>query len=234
MGDRMVVGQRLGVPAARLRRQGRRAAMAGMGIGAMALCWPRSARCGPREDFFKGIELDRPDMVRAALAAGLDPNTVDDRGRVGLLLAMRDGCFEAAEVLAAAAGVDVDRASPQGETALMLAALRGHLAWMERLVARGAAVQRTGWSALHYAASGPQPKAVDWLLRRGAQVDAPSPNGSTALMMAAGYGAIDSVELLLSRGADASLRNQAGATAADFARRAGREEVARRLERAVR
>jgi ankyrin repeat protein len=192
------------------------------------------ARCGPREDFFKGIELDRPAMVRAALAAGVDPNAADERGRVGLLLAMRDGCFEAAEALLAAPGLDVDRVSPQGETALMMAALRGYTQWLERLVARGAAVNRDGWTPLHYAASGPEPKAVQWLLERGARVDAASPNGSTALMMAAGYGAMDGVALLLARGADAQLRNRAGASASDFARRAGRDELALRLERAVR
>lgn len=196
----------------------------------MAVLWPRLGAAGPREDLLKGIELDRPAMVSAALAAGADPNTADERGRVGLLLAMRDGCLEAAEVLLAAPGIDIDRPSAQGETALMLAALRGHLAWMERLVARGAAVERPGWTALHYAASGPEPKAVEWLLRRGAQVDARSPNGSTPLMMAAGYGAIDAVDLLLARGADASLRNQPGASASDLARRAGREELARKLE----
>jgi ankyrin repeat protein len=213
----------------------RRAALALLGSGAIiAALWPSAARSGPREDFFKGIELDRPTMVRSALAAGVDPNAADVQGRAGLLLAMRDGCFEAAEVLLGAAGLDIDRASPQGETALMLAALRGHLAWMERLVARGAAVQRSGWSPLHYAASGPEPKAVQWLLERGALVDARSPNGSTPLMMAAGYGAIDGVDLLLARGADAAVRNQAGAAAADFARRAGRDELARRIERAVR
>lgn len=205
-----------------------------MALAALAMGLPVGAQAGPREDFFKGIELDRPGLVRSALAAGVDPNSADESGRVGLLLAMREGSFEAAEALLAAPGIEVDRASVQGETALMMAALRGHLDWVERLAARGAVINRPGWTPLHYAASGPEPKAVALLLDRGARADARSPNGTTPLMMSAGYGAIDGVELLLSRGADAAARNHAGLSAADFARRAGRESLAARLERAVR
>jgi hypothetical protein len=51
-------------------------------------------------------------------------------------------------------------------------------------------------------------------------------------MMAAGYGAEASVELLLARGADRKLRNDLGLTAADFAQRAGRDALAKRLSQA--
>jgi hypothetical protein len=217
----------------RARRAAKRQAFLSL-LLMLPLAWPQTVRADARDDFFKGIELDRPGLVRAALAAGLDPNTADDRGRTGLQLALRDGSFEVAELLLTARGIDVDRASVNGETPLMLAALRGHLRWMERLAERGASINRPGWAPLHYAASGPEPKAVSWLLDRGAQLEARSPNGTTALMMAAGYGAIDAVEVLLTRGAEATPRNQAGLTAADFARRAGRDAVASRLERAVR
>jgi len=49
-------------------------------------------------------------------------------------------------------------------------------------------------------------------------------------MMAARYGDEGSVAVLLERGADATLRNQLDLSAADFARAAGREPLARRLE----
>ena len=120
-------------------------------------------------------------------------------------------------------------ANANGETPLMMAALRGQLAWCQRLVARGVPVDRGGWTPLHYAASGPDPQVVGWLLDRGAKLEARSPNGSTPLMMAAGYGSESSVEVLLARGADPKLRNDPGLTAADFAQRAGREALARRL-----
>jgi uncharacterized protein len=85
---------------------------------------------------------------------------------------------------------------------------------------------------LHYAASGPEPKLLAWLLDQGAAIDAPSPNRTTALMMAARYGAIDGADLLLARGANARLRNDRELSAADFARMAGREALAARLEAA--
>lgn len=222
-------------PGHRARRR-RLAAVAAIGAigGIGALSVAGTALAGPRQDFFKGIELDRAGMVRSALEAGFDPNTSDERGQVGLILALRDGSFEAAELLVAHKGVDIDRANAAGETPLMMAALRGHLEWVKRLVERGAAVNRSGWTPLHYGASGPEPKVLAWLLERGAALEARSANGTTALMMAAGYGAIDGADLLLARGADAGARNTPGLTAADFARRAGRDALARRLDAAVR
>ena len=78
------------------------------------------------------------------------------------------------------------------------------------------------------------PRVVTLLLDRGANIDAPSPNRSTALMMAARYGPEDAAELLLQRGANAKLRNDLQLSAADFARAAGREQLALRLEAAAR
>jgi hypothetical protein len=90
-------------------------------------------------------------------------------------------------------------------------------------------VNKPGWSPLHYAATGPDPKIVELLLDRGAVVDADSPNRSTPLMMAARYGKEGSVKLLLARGADPKRTNDLNQTAADFARSAGRESLAAQL-----
>ena len=53
-------------------------------------------------------------------------------------------------------------------------------------------------------------------------------------MMAARYGPQDSADLLLVRGADPKARNDLGLGAADFARSAGHEALAARLEAAER
>ena len=214
----------------RLLRNGWRAAQLGMAASLL----PRPARAGDAEDFFKAIEFDNARSLRRLLESGFDPNTADESGQVALFLAMRDGCFAVAAALFARPDIKVDQPNAKGETALMMAALRGHLDWLPRLIERGAAVNRAGWTPLHYAASGAEPKAISLLLERGAAIDALSPNNTTALMMAAGYGAIDGATLLLARGADARLRNAAGLSAADFARRAGRDALAGQLLRAVR
>lgn len=197
-------------------------------LSATAVC------AGVREDFFKAIELDRVSLLRPLLESGVDPNTADERGNTGLLIAVREGSFEVAAALLAAPRIEVDKANAAGETPLMMAALRGHLDWANRLIARGAAINRSGWTPLHYAASGPEPKLLTMLLERGADVEALSMNGTTPLMMAAGYGAVDGADLLLAKGADPRRRNERGLSAVDFARRAGRDALVLRLEAAVR
>lgn len=192
------------------------------------------ARAGAYEDFFKAVGGDDAGAVERLLQRGFDANSLDEQGQPGLLLVFRDGSFRVAEVLLAQRSLLVDAANASGETALMMAALKGHTPWVRRLLDRGAAIERPGWTPLHYAATGPDPAAVALLLERGARVDARSPNDSTPLMMAARYGSEESVKLLLARGADPRLRNQREMTAADFARSVGRESLAQQLERAAR
>lgn len=189
-----------------------------------------SAAAGPKEDLFHAVEVDAANVVQTLLSQGLDPNVRDDKGQVALFLALRGESRQVTALLLAQPAVDVDAVNADGETPLMMAALRGDLTSARQLLARGAAVQREGWTPLHYAATGPEPRMVSLLLDRGASVDALSPNGSTPLMMAARYGAMDSADLLLARGADAGRVNERQLTAADFARAAGREELATRLQ----
>ena len=195
-----------------------------------------SARAGAYEDYFKAVNLNDATVLQGLLARGFDPNSRDEKGQTALYLALREGAFKVAEVLLAHPEVRQDLQNSAGESALMMAALKGRLDWVKRLLDRGArmeGVEPQAWTALHYAASGPEPQTVQLLLARGAKANARSPNGSTPLMMAARYGAEPSADLLLQQGADARLKNDAALTAADFARMAGREALARRLAQAA-
>lgn len=192
------------------------------------------ASAGSYEDYFRALKIDNAGAVSDLLARGFDPNSPDEKGQTGLHLAIRDGSPKVAAVLLSHPSVRVDAPNANDETALMLAALKGNVDAAQRLLDRGAAVNRPGWTPLHYAATGPEPRLVALLLERGALVDAPSPNGSTALMMAARYGSDDSALMLLAKGASTSVRNQKDMNAADFARSVGRDKLAAKLVTAPR
>ena len=188
-----------------------------------------SVYAGSYDDFFVAVKRNDGRTVGALLERGFDPNTRDPQGQVALILALKAENLAVAEALLASPATQVGLVNPLGESALMMAALRGQLVWCQRLLSRGAPINKAGWSPLHYAAVGPEPRVVQLLLDRGAVVDAEAPNRSTPLMMAARYGKEDSVRLLLARGADPKRINDANMSAADFARGAGREALAAEL-----
>lgn len=189
-----------------------------------------TSMAGAFDDFFRAVRADNPGPVSELLQRGFDPNAHDESGQSALTLAVREGSDRVIEVLLKSPQTDINARNYAGETALMLAALKGQLDLVRQLIARGAAVQQDGWNPLHYAATGPEPQVIDLLLERGATLEARSPNGTTALMMAARYGSEQSVTLLLAHQASTETRNDRGMNAADFARSVGRESLAKRLE----
>ena len=203
---------------------------------ALVACFS-AAKAGAYDDFFKAISFDDAPRVEALLLRGFDPNARDERGQTGLYLSLREASFKSTALLLARPDLRLDLRNAEGETALMMAALKGQLVWVRILLDRGArvdAIEPGSWTALHYAACGPEPRIVPLLLAQGAPIDARSPNGSTALMMAARYGPEGAVDALLRQGADPSLRNDLGLTAAEFARQGGREKLADKLGQAQR
>lgn len=192
------------------------------------------AQAGSYEDFFTAIARDDAAVVQGLLQRGFDPNTRDPGGQHGLYLALRTPAPKVTQVLIDWPRVDLDARSPQDETPLMMATLKGHTDFALKLIERGADVNKPGWTPLHYAATSGQLLLLQVLLDKHAYIDAESPNGSTPLMMAAMYGTPAAVKLLLEAGADARLKNKIGLTAIDFAQRANRREVAEMIGAAIR
>ena len=180
--------------------------------------------------FFRAVNTDNADGVASALARGFDPNALDEHGQPALILALQLESVKVAKVLMDAKGVQIDIRNSAGETPLMLAALKAEVDAANALVAHGAAVQKEGWSPLHYAATGGSAAIVKLLLSKGAPIEARSPNGSTPLMMAARYGNEEAVDALLAAGADRKARNDLGMDASAFAASAGRDRLAARLK----
>lgn len=192
-----------------------------------------TAHSGSYEDFFQALIRDNAGGVQGWLAQGIDPNMRNQRGQPALTLALKEGAYASAKVLLASPAIDLEVPNAAGETALMIAALKGNLEWTRMLIGRGAQVNRSGWSALHYAATGQEVAVTTFLLDHGADINARSPNGTTPLMMAAQYGGPTMAELLIARGADPRLRNERDLAAADFARTGGFDRLAATLERLV-
>ncbi len=182
-----------------------------------------TAVAGSFYDFFRSIQLDDGRTVQQLLKRGFDGNTRDEKGQPGLLLAIKEPAPKVVAVLMAWPGIQPDIRNRTDESPLMMAALTGQIDLAEQLVARGADVNKTGWTPLHYAASGGHVAVIKLLLKQHAYIDAASPNGTTPLMMAAMYGTDDAVNLLLDEGADIGLRNQLKLSAADFAEQSGRD-----------
>lgn len=174
---------------------------------------------GSYDDFFLAIERDNTYVVADLLQRGFDPNTPNPAGQFGLILALREPSLNVVDLLVSWPATRVEVRTQADESPLMLAALKGYLAVCQKLIARDADVNKTGWTPLHYAATGGHLAIVRLLLDEHAYIDAASPNGSTPLMMAAMFGNPETVKLLLDSGADATLVNQSNVTALDFARR---------------
>ena len=172
------------------------------------------------DEFFRAIRQDNDAAVRSLLARGFNPNTKDEKGTPGLVVALQEGALRVASLLIDSPRLVPETRNAADESPLMMAALKGHAELARRLIARDADVNKPGWTPLHYAATGGSLPMLQLLLDDDAFIDAQAPNGNPPLMMAAYYSTPEAVKLLIEAGADVKMRNQSGKTALDFAQMA--------------
>jgi uncharacterized protein len=190
-----------------------------------------AARADLYEDFIIAVNNDRVAQVKEFLARGMDPNTVGPNGEPVLVIAARANYGATVDALLAAKA-NVNAKSAVGDTAIMAAALNGHLDLVKKLRARGAEINNAGWTPLIYAATGGHNAVVEYLLAEGAQVNAVSPNGTSALMMAVREGKGPTVTLLIAKGADVNQKSDTGGTALAWALRGNEQALAAALRKA--
>lgn len=186
------------------------------------------AATGPEETWavFSGaVDKNRADVVAAMLKNGVSPNLLVEDGDPALVRALRWDNQAVVKVLLAAPDIDVNQESRLGETALMLAALKGNEALARELVAKGAHVNKSGWTPLHYAATEGHVQLMQWLLDEGAEVNAQTRAGVTPLYMAARKPSREAVLLLLKHGAFRDLCTEQGVSPAAAAAKAGDEKL---------
>ena len=213
-------------------------------------------------DLFSAIDAGDDGRVEAIVAA--EPALAASRdgdGVSAVLHALYRGRRPAAEALAArlpaldvfeAAGLgraDVVEAivrtapsqarawSPDGFTALHLAAFFGGGAAARALLAGGAdpnlrSTNDFAVMPIHSAVAGRHGEVVAALLAAGADPNVRQRHGWTPLHGAAEHGDTDTIERLLAAGADPAPANDDGTTAAELARTGGHVALAERLDRA--
>ncbi|MGF7190339.1 ankyrin repeat protein [Robbsia andropogonis] len=187
--------------------------LAGCGVNA------QMASAASPDAVIKAVKFDDASAVQRALQSGFNPNTTDAQGMPLLVLAAREKSDKVTEALLADSRTDVEKTDSAGENAMMLAAIVKDASIVRMLIAKGAKVDKPGWTPLHYAASTGDDTIVTILLDAHANVDARSPNDTTPLMMAARGGYASTIQLLIKRGANPLVKNQLGMTALDFGKR---------------
>lgn len=192
--------------------------------------WAQAATPGQLASFFRAVQVDNVSAVREMAGKLVNPNEINPvGGEPALVLAVREGSMRVFEALLLQPGIDLEAQALNGNTALMMAAFKNNRRAAEALLAKGARVNRAGWTPLHYAAAAGAEDIARLLIDRKAKLDTPSPKESgayTPLMMAAREAQPGMVRLLLAAGAHPALKNSEGLTAARIAERAGQAEIA--------
>ena len=184
------------------------------------------SNAGSYDDFIAAVTFDQPTILEKLLARGLDPNTPNEKGVAGLLVAIQSASPKAAMVLAKHPQTNLNAQNQLGETPLMLAAINNQLELAKVLIDRGADINKAGWTPLHYAATRGHREMMRLLLDNDAYIDSESANGTTPLMMAAYSAPPLAVKLLLEEGADPTLINHGNASALDLALRVDHQQSA--------
>lgn len=191
---------------------------------ALGLAVAGSAVAGSYDDILVAANQDETGKVVDLLRRGMDVNTADTAGNTLTMIAARNANLDLLDFLLRNRANTLKR-NKYGDTALMLAAFRGHAPAVRRLLDAGASPDNDGWTAMHYAAFGGHVEVAALLIERGADLDAIAPNGQTPLMLASAAGSLDIAKALVEADADMDLEDYEGRTALMLATQNGHAPV---------
>jgi ankyrin repeat protein len=182
-------------------------------------------------DILNAAEEGDADAVRRLIAYGADVNARDEAGRTPLHIVALGTAAEAAGVLLERKA-DFDARDHAGKTPLHLA--RRSVAIVNLLLNFGADANAltpdTEETPLHTLRDAEDPKIVEMLLARGADVGARDKEGQTPLHKAAVDGSPEVIRALVAAGAARDARDAAGRTPSELARAMENEENAKLIE----
>ena len=175
----------------------------------------------------------KPEMVTVVLQGKPPGAPYSGDLNSDLLIAAREGDKEKVRSLIRN-GANINSRDEDGDTALMIAALRGQdLGTVNTLLANGANVNarnNENDTALIYAASNDDAAILEALLNKGADINHQNDNGYSALIMASvDEKRLANAKALVARGADLNLKSDDGGTALMMATAGGVIELVRAL-----
>jgi hypothetical protein len=131
-----------------------------------------------------------------------------EKDKTHLMIAAEKGDIQTVRaILDSDFDINIDSTSPTGMTALIYAALHGHIEIVNLLLSRGASLHNDGECTLMQSAVMGGQNLVELLLDAGAEINARNKYGETALMYAVSWGKTSVVKLLLDRGADPNIKD---------------------------
>jgi len=185
-------------------------------------------------DFFKrkkkneALQNGDIETVRNFIRKGWDINARLEDGSTPLTTATAAGANPLVRFLIEQ-GVDVNGEDEHGMTALHYAVENGYLVIVQTLLEGGARIDSQkyeGATTLIYVASNPvMHSIVEYLIKKGADVNEANDEGGTPLMFASLYGYAETVEILLTNGADPYLKTRKGKTALMSAEERGHDDI---------
>ncbi len=147
---------------------------------------------GDSNALFEAVRFGRSDVVRGLLRQRrADPTRTNAKGRSVL------------HVIAEERNKDVE--FDDDEAVRMASDCLDKVAWTRRLCFLNARTTTAGWTPLMAASDKGRVLLVEWLLKKGAGVNAAMATGWTAAHSAAKNGHVDVLKLLLAKGADSDL-----------------------------
>jgi ankyrin repeat protein len=196
-------------------------------LAALALCLaaPATVLAGSYEQSIQAARAGDTATLADLLNRGIDADTVDESGNTLLIIALREGHDATADAILRYRP-RLDKRNRAGDSALMIATLRGDEERVKLLLAKGAPVDHDGWTPLHYAAHEGNLVILDLLLGAGANINALTPSKADALMLAAHNGHLDMVKRLLQTSIALDRKNDRGHTAETWARAKGNTDIA--------
>jgi ankyrin repeat protein len=194
-------------------------------LAALLLAVPCFVQAAVYDEMMSAVKLGDRGTVVELLNRGMDVNTSDIEGNTLLMLAVRENHPELVDLFILQRA-KINARNMHGDSALRLAAYEGRLAIVKRLVEAGAQIEMEGWTPLIYATFNGHGEVVEFLLTKGADINAVSESGMSALMAAARGGYADIAKRLVALGADIDLKDSNGRTALDWATRAHNTNIA--------